>query len=74
VYAAYASAAAFASAGSAVHHKIRHVLGGMYNVPHARPPAMVLPSNPWPVPALTWRDRRMAHGPGRSDTVIATTS
>src|ERR1700749_5164758 len=39
LYAAYLSADAFASAGSGLHHKICHVLGGKYNPPHAQPPA-----------------------------------
>jgi maleylacetate reductase len=43
LYAAYLSAAAFASAGSALHHKICHVLGGRYNLPHAQTHAVVLP-------------------------------
>ena len=43
LYAAYLSAAAFASAGSALHHKICHVLGGAYNLPHAQTHATVLP-------------------------------
>jgi alcohol dehydrogenase class IV len=41
--AAYLSAAAFASAGSGLHHKICHVLGGAYNLPHAQTHAVVLP-------------------------------
>ena len=67
LYAAYLSAVAFASAGSALHHKICHVLGGAYNLPHAimlpyvlafNAPAAaeailpaVPPSNPRPVTA-----------------------
>ena len=43
LFAAYLSAAAFASAGSGLHHKICHVLGGMYNLPHAQTHATVLP-------------------------------
>jgi maleylacetate reductase len=43
LYAAYLSAVAFASAGSALHHKICHVLGGKYNLPHAQTHATVLP-------------------------------
>lgn len=40
---AYLSAVAFASAGSGMHHKICHVLGGAYNLPHAQTHAIVLP-------------------------------
>ncbi|MFI6302883.1 maleylacetate reductase [Amycolatopsis thailandensis] len=43
LYGAYLSAVAFASAGSGLHHKICHVLGGMYNLPHAQTHAVVLP-------------------------------
>ena len=43
LYASYLSAAAFASAGSGLHHKICHVLGGKYNLPHAQTHAIVLP-------------------------------
>ena len=43
LYGAYLSAVAFASAGSGLHHKICHVLGGMYNLPHAETHAVVLP-------------------------------
>jgi len=39
---AYVSAVAFASAGSGLHHKICHVLGGM-GLPHAPTHAVVLP-------------------------------
>ena len=43
LYGAYLAAVAFASAGSGMHHKICHVLGGMFNVPHAQTHAVVLP-------------------------------
>ncbi|MGP4019372.1 maleylacetate reductase and hydroxyquinol 1,2-dioxygenase domain-containing protein [Saccharopolyspora sp. 5N708] len=43
LYGAYLSAVAFASAGSGIHHKICHVLGGAYNLPHAETHAVVLP-------------------------------
>ncbi|MFL4473420.1 maleylacetate reductase [Paeniglutamicibacter sp. MACA_103] len=43
LYGAYLSAVAFASAGSGLHHKICHVLGGTYNMPHAQTHATVLP-------------------------------
>jgi alcohol dehydrogenase class IV len=43
LYASYVSAVAFASAGSGLHHKICHVLGGKYNLPHAQTHATVLP-------------------------------
>lgn len=43
LYASYVCAVAFASAGSGLHHKICHVLGGKYNLPHARTHATILP-------------------------------
>jgi len=43
LYGAYLSAVAFASAGSGLHHKICHVLGGRYGLPHAQTHAVVLP-------------------------------
>lgn len=43
LYGAYLAAAAFASAGSGLHHKICHVLGGKYDLPHAQTHATVLP-------------------------------
>ena len=43
LYGAYLSAVAFASAGSGMHHKICHVLGGTFNLPHAETHATVLP-------------------------------
>ncbi|MDX8032015.1 maleylacetate reductase [Lentzea sp. BCCO 10_0856] len=43
LYGAYLSAVAFASAGSGLHHKICHVLGGAYNLPHAATHTAVLP-------------------------------
>ncbi|WP_248258321.1 maleylacetate reductase [Georgenia sp. EYE_87] len=39
----YLAAAAFAAAGSGIHHKICHVLGGAYNLEHAAMHAVVLP-------------------------------
>lgn len=43
LYGAYLAAVAFASAGSGLHHKICHVLGGKFNLPHAQTHAVVLP-------------------------------
>lgn len=39
----YLASAAFASAGSGLHHKICHVLGGSFDLPHAETHAAVLP-------------------------------
>jgi maleylacetate reductase len=43
LFGAYLSAVAFASAGSGLHHKICHTLGGRYDLPHAPTHAIVLP-------------------------------
>ena len=40
---AWLAASAFAAAGSGVHHKLCHVLGGTFDLPHARTHAVVLP-------------------------------
>jgi len=40
---AWLAGAAFAAAGSSLHHKICHVLGGRYDLPHAETHAAVLP-------------------------------
>lgn len=42
-YGAYVCAVAFASSGSGLHHKICHVLGGMFGLPHAATHAVLLP-------------------------------
>jgi alcohol dehydrogenase class IV len=43
LYGAYLAAVAFASAGSGLHHKICHTLGGAFNLPHAEMHSIVLP-------------------------------
>lgn len=43
LYGSYLSAVAFASSGSALHHKICHILGGSFGLPHAETHAVVLP-------------------------------
>jgi alcohol dehydrogenase class IV len=43
LYGAYLAGAAFAAAGSGLHHKICHTLGGAFNLPHAQTHAVVLP-------------------------------
>ncbi len=39
---AYLAAVAFASAGAGLHHKICHVLGGLFDLPHAQTHAVVI--------------------------------
>ncbi|HWN35917.1 MAG TPA: maleylacetate reductase [Pseudonocardia sp.] len=43
LYGAYLAGSAFAVAGSGLHHKICHALGGAFNLPHAQTHAIVLP-------------------------------
>lgn len=43
LYGAYLAGAAFASAGGGIHHKICHVLGGAYDLPHAGTHTIILP-------------------------------
>lgn len=43
LYGAHLAAVAFSSAGSGLHHKICHVLGGAYGLPHAETHTAVLP-------------------------------
>jgi alcohol dehydrogenase class IV len=43
LYGAYLAGAAFAVAGSGLHHKICHVLGGAFDLPHAQTHTIVLP-------------------------------
>jgi maleylacetate reductase len=43
LYAAYLAGLVMSEAGVGLHHKICHVLGGMYDLPHARLHAVMLP-------------------------------
>jgi len=65
LYGAYLAAVAFASAGSGLHHKICHVLGGMFGLPHAETHTVVLPHVlALNAPAVPDLDRRMAEAFG----------
>ncbi len=59
LYGAYLAGSAFATAGSGLHHKICHVLGGAFDLPHAETHTIVLPHvaafNETAVPALRER-------------------
>ena len=71
MYGAYLAAVAFASAGSGLHHKICHVLGGRFDLPHAQTHAVVLPyvlaRNAAAVPDL---DARMAEAFGSETALV----
>lgn len=62
LYGAYLAGAAFAVAGSGLHHKICHILGGAYNLPHAEMHTVILPQvvafNQPAIPAIM---ERIAH-------------
>lgn len=68
LYGAYLSAVSFASAGSGLHHKICHVLGGAYDLPHAQTHATVLAYVlALNAPAVPDRARRLALALGAED-------
>jgi maleylacetate reductase len=70
LYGAYLSAAAFSSAGSGLHHKICHVLGGTYGLPHAQTHAVVLPYVlAFNAPAAPDAERRLAEAFGAASAV-----
>jgi alcohol dehydrogenase class IV len=65
LYGAYLAAVSFAGAGSGLHHKICHVLGGMFNLPHAETHAVVLPHVlAYNAPSAPEAERRIAQGLG----------
>jgi maleylacetate reductase len=67
---AYLAAAAFAGAGSGMHHKICHVLGGRFDLPHAPTHAVVLPHVlAFNAPAAPEAARRVAEALGADDAV-----
>lgn len=43
LYGAYLAGSVLASAGTSIHHKVCHVLGGRYDLPHAKLHTVVLP-------------------------------
>jgi alcohol dehydrogenase class IV len=64
-YGAYLAAVAFASAGSGLHHKACHVLGGTWGLAHAPTHAVVLPHVlALNVPAVPARAARLARALG----------
>jgi alcohol dehydrogenase class IV len=70
LYGAYLAGAAFAVAGSGLHHKICHVLGGAYDLPHAQTHAIVLPEVlAFNAPAVPDAATRIAYALGTPDPV-----
>lgn len=69
-YGAYLAGVAFASAGSGMHHKICHVLGGTFSMPHAETHAVVLPYvTAFNVDSAPDAERRIADALGADDAV-----
>jgi maleylacetate reductase len=55
LYGAYLAGAAFAAAGSGIHHKICHILGGAFNLPHADLHTVVIPH------VTAYQEERLPH-------------
>ena len=67
---AYLAALSFSSAGSGLHHKICHVLGGQLDLPHAATHAVVLPHVlRFNAPCVPDIDRALVNAWGGSDAV-----
>lgn len=67
---AYLSAVSFASAGSGLHHKLCHVLGGTFDLPHAQTHATVLPYvAAFNLPKAPQAAERMARAFGSDDAL-----
>lgn len=70
LHGSYLAAVAFAAAGSGLHHKICHVLGGRFDLPHAATHAVVLPHVlALNAPAAPDADARLAAAFGSDDAV-----
>jgi alcohol dehydrogenase class IV len=68
LYGAYLAGAAFAVAGSGLHHKVCHVLGGAYDLPHADLHTVMLPQVvAFQQPALPEAMGRVARALGSGD-------
>jgi len=71
LYGAWACGTCLGAVGMALHHKICHVLGGTFNLPHAETHAVVLPYVlALNAPAVPELDRRMAEAFG-ADSALA---
>jgi alcohol dehydrogenase class IV len=69
---AYLAGAAFAAAGSGLHHKICHVLGGAYDLPHAPLHTVILPhALAFNAPAIPGAMADMARALGDPDVPAA---
>jgi maleylacetate reductase len=69
---AYLAGCAFAAAGSGVHHKICHYLGGAYDLPHAETHTVILPhALAFNAPAIPEAMSRMSASLGDPDVPAA---
>jgi alcohol dehydrogenase class IV len=72
LYGAWLAGVSFATAGSDIHHKICHVLGGAYDLPHAETHAVVLPyATAVAAPRVDDADSRIAAALGSGDRSAA---
>lgn len=72
LYGAYLAGSAFAVAGSGLHHKICHALGGAFDLPHALTHAIVLPHVlAFNAPAAPDAAHRISRALGNDDPVAA---
>ncbi|PWJ54137.1 Alcohol dehydrogenase, class IV [Quadrisphaera granulorum] len=68
---AHLAGRAFASAGSGLHHKVCHVLGGTFGLPHADVHAVVLPhAVAFNAPAAPWAAARLRSVLGERPAVV----
>jgi alcohol dehydrogenase class IV len=68
LYGAWLAGSAFATAGSGLHHKICHALGGAYDLPHAETHTIVLPHVvAFNAPAIAAETARVAGALGVDD-------
>jgi alcohol dehydrogenase class IV len=73
LYGAWLAGVSFATAGSGIHHKICHVLGGAYDLPHAETHAVILPyATAFAAPLVDGVDARITAALGAQATDAAT--
>jgi maleylacetate reductase len=75
LYGAYLAGAAFAVAGSGLHHKICHALGGAFDLPHAETHSIVLPhvvafQQPAPAAGMDRVAAALGAGPGQAAAAL----
>ena len=75
LYGAYLAGSAFAVAGSGLHHKICHALGGAFDLPHAETHSIVLPhvvafQQPAAAAAMDAVAAALGAGPGTAATAL----